>query len=87
MVSHHDGTKYGSIGRALLTINPLSPLILTPIPLQKHCKLQFYISKTNQMFLSRLIMHTTKVNFPIIMCVLTVFDADKGAQRSMNKHE
>jgi hypothetical protein len=31
-VSHRDGTKYGSIGRALLTINPLSPLTPTLIP-------------------------------------------------------
>jgi hypothetical protein len=30
-------------------------------------------SKTNPMFLSRLIMHITKVSFLILMCVLTVY--------------
>ena len=88
-MSHCDGTKYGLIGHTRLTINPLSSLTPTPIPLQKHCKLYFYISKTNQMFLSRLIIHITKVSFWIMMCVLTVYlmqtNEPKWAQTSMNK--
>ena len=39
------------------------------------------------MFLSRLIMLIIKVSFLIIMCTNCVFDADKGAQTSANKHE
>ena len=39
------------------------------------------------MFLSRLIMLITMVSFLIIMCTNCVFDADKGAQMSANKHK
>ena len=47
-----------SATRFLPSIRSL-PLTPTPIP-QKHCKLYLYIPKTNQMFLSRLIMHITR---------------------------
>jgi len=44
--------------------------------------------KTNQMFLSRLIMYITKVSFPHYKCVLNcVFDADKRSPNRENKHE
>ena len=45
MVSHRDGTKYGSIGHVLLTINPLSPLTPTPIPLQNKASYDFMYQK------------------------------------------
>ena len=45
----------------------------TPIPLRKKGKLLFYILKTNQYILSRLMIHSIKVSFLIVMYVLTVY--------------
>ena len=69
-VSHHDRTKYGSVSHIYLCLLPLSSLTPTPIPLQKQGKLLFYILKTNQYILSRLMIH---VSFLTIMYVLTVY--------------
>ena len=62
----------------------LALLTPTPLPHQK-TKLQFYVLKTNQWFISRLMVHVLKVSKIVIMFTLTMYLIQTQTRGSMHE--
>src|ERR1700709_1870536 len=75
-MSHCDITKYGSASHAYILASYHQGLLYL-LPLRSHIKkqskLQFYVLKTDQWFISRLMVHVLKVSKKVIMFTLTMY--------------